>query len=323
MRRLELLAALDASRNIEDDRTQGDPHGHFHEPDVVNGAGQGENLGSLALFGPQAAVPGAPFEDDLGDVGERFHVIQHGGLAPQSGLDRTGRLDAGHTPLAFQGIHQSGRLAADESPGSGVDPDVEIESGSEDVFAENPQFFRPFNSQVQTFDRQGVFRPDIEVPLVGIDCLGADGHAFQHGMRIRFQHAPVHKRPGVAFVAVADDILGEPFVFSPFLPFFGGGEPGPAAAPQPGEPNFFNNLLGGHLGEDLIEGFVSVLGDIILDIFRIDGSPVPQHPGNLQFEEGYFPESEFLHDLSLEKMLLNNLPGFFRSEINILDRGQA
>ena len=158
---------------------------------------------------------------------------------------------------------------------------------------------------------------------MGIDGSGADGHAFEHGMRVRFQHAPVHERPGVAFVAVADDILGEPFVFSPFLPFLGGGKPGPAAAPQPGEPNFFDNLLGGHLGEDLIEGFVSVLGDIVLDAFRIDGAPVPQDPGNLEFKEGDVSEGEFFHDLSLEKMLLDDLPGFFGSQIDILDRGQA
>ena len=34
--------------------------------------------------------------------------------------------------------------------------------------------------------------------------VGGDGHAFQQAVRIALDHGPVHERPGVAFVGVAD-----------------------------------------------------------------------------------------------------------------------
>ena len=55
--RLESLAAGDAAADVEDDLPQGDAHGHFDQAGVVDLAGQGEDLGALALLGADAGEP--------------------------------------------------------------------------------------------------------------------------------------------------------------------------------------------------------------------------------------------------------------------------
>jgi len=79
---LELLALGDTAADVIDDGSQGGAHGHFHEAHVVHVAGEGEDLGALALIRADAGVPGRPFEDDLGDVGQCFHVVEDRRLLP-------------------------------------------------------------------------------------------------------------------------------------------------------------------------------------------------------------------------------------------------
>ena len=45
------------------------------------------------------------------------------------------------------------------------------------------------------------------IALAGADGVGRNRHAFDHAVRIAFQDAAIHERAGVAFVAVADDVL--------------------------------------------------------------------------------------------------------------------
>ena len=45
------------------------------------------------------------------------------------------------------------------------------------------------------------------IALLRAHGVGRDGHAFQHAVRIAFEHRAVHERAGIAFVGVADDVL--------------------------------------------------------------------------------------------------------------------
>ena len=47
----------------------------------------------------------------------------------------------------------------------------------------------------------------VDVAFVGPDGIGPDGHAFDDGMGVALEDAPVHEGAGVAFIGVADDVL--------------------------------------------------------------------------------------------------------------------
>ena len=62
-------------------------------------------------------------------------------------------------------------------------------------------------------------------------ALAADDHPFDDGVRIGLEDGPVHEGPGIPLVAVADQILGRPWLFAAQGPLAAGREAGAAAAP--------------------------------------------------------------------------------------------
>ena len=61
---LELLAVGDAAADVVDQVAQRHADGHFDQAGVLDRAGQGEDLGALALLGAVGGVPRAAVEDD-------------------------------------------------------------------------------------------------------------------------------------------------------------------------------------------------------------------------------------------------------------------
>ena len=45
------------------------------------------------------------------------------------------------------------------------------------------------------------------IALGRTDGIGGNQHAFEHAVRIAFEHAAIHERAGIAFVGIADDIF--------------------------------------------------------------------------------------------------------------------
>ena len=87
---------------------------------------------------------------------------------------------------------------------------------------------------LQPLDGQRIFRPDVDVTLVRADRVAGDRHAFEHAMRVAFQHAAVHERAGIAFVGVADHVLLAAAVgLGDRAPLQPGGKAGAAAPAQP------------------------------------------------------------------------------------------
>ncbi len=118
--------------------------------------------------------------------------------------------------------------------------------------------------------RQRILGPNIKDAFVGPHGLGGDHHAFDDAIGKRLQEHAVHEGPGVAFVAVADDI----FLLSrrgsgggPFLPR---GKTGPAAAPQPAGPDLLDDLLGREVFQAVPQGLEAVVADILVQVGRID-----------------------------------------------------
>ena len=92
--------------------------GNFHQAGVDYFAGQGKNLGALAVGGADFPVPVGPVFDDQRHIGPGFDVVDIGGFVVDTGLGRKRRPGPGHAALAFNGGHQGGFLAADEGTGT-------------------------------------------------------------------------------------------------------------------------------------------------------------------------------------------------------------
>ena len=85
---------------------------------------------------------------------------------------------------------------------------IEVKPRVQDVLAQKPVSSLAWSmAMFSLFHGQGIFRPAVDVALVGADGPGGDYHALQHGVGIGLQHAAVHEGPGVALVRVAEDVF--------------------------------------------------------------------------------------------------------------------
>jgi len=103
-----------------------------------------------------------------------------------------------------------------------------------------------------------------------------DGHAFNHAVRIAFQHASVHKRAWIAFIGVAQHILDVAWRLGGEFPFQSRGKPGAAASTKTGCEHFVNHGFGLHR-ERLCEARVAVPGNVLRKVERIDYATVAKH----------------------------------------------
>lgn len=78
----ELLPVGDPAANIENDLAQRDAHGHFHQTRVHYAAGQGKDLGALALLRPNGGKPLATVADNRRNVREGLDVIDQRRATP-------------------------------------------------------------------------------------------------------------------------------------------------------------------------------------------------------------------------------------------------
>ena len=88
------------------------------------------------------------------------------------------------------------------------------------------------DGRLEPLDGQGILGADVDVGLRGPDGVGGDGHAFQQAMRIALDHGPIHERPGIAFVGVADQVLLLAAGVAGELPLRAGGKTSAAPAAQ-------------------------------------------------------------------------------------------
>ena len=85
---------------------------------------------------------------------------------------------------------------------------------------------------LQALDGQRVFAAHVNVALLRADGVAGDRHAFEHAVRVAFEHAAIHERAGIAFVRVADHVLGGRDLLRHQLPLQTGGIARAAAPAQ-------------------------------------------------------------------------------------------
>ena len=115
--------------------------------------------------------------------------------------------EAGHAPLALDGGDEGRLLAADEGARAFLYLYEEAHVRAEDVLAQEALSQELPYGVLQPLDRLRVLGPHVDVALLRADGVGADHHAFEHGMGVALEGAPVHEGAGVALVRVADDIF--------------------------------------------------------------------------------------------------------------------
>ena len=138
-------------------------------------------------------------------------------------------------------------LAADKGPGAHAHFHVEIKARFEDPFSQEAHLPGLLDGDVQAVDGQGVFGAHINISPVGADGISGNGHSFQNGMGVSFANRPVHKRPGVALVGVADDVFLVGRVLPGEFPFHAGGKSRSPPALQPGLGDDLDHLLRGFI----------------------------------------------------------------------------
>ena len=172
---------------------------------------------------------------------------------------------------------------------------------------------------LEALDRERVLGAHVHEALVRADRKGADDHALDQRVRVAFEHRAVHERARVAFVGVAQDVLGLVVLLLREAPLHPRGEAGAAAAAQAAGEDLVDDLLGRRRGEHLGERLVALAGDVLLDLERVDDAGVAQHDLHLAVEERDVAHlglrlvgargvaHEALDDAPLEEVLLDDL----------------
>ena len=149
----------------------------------------------------------SPFADDHRHTGQGFDVVNAGGATVETLNRREWRLGSGHAPLAFNTGDEGGFFPAHKGSGAFHDVQGEPAPGAEEIRTQQTGFGGVFHGAAHALNRQGIFGANVDKPLLGIDGVGSDEHAFDHGVGVALHYRAVHERTGVALVTVTDDVL--------------------------------------------------------------------------------------------------------------------
>ena len=207
---------------------------------------------------------------------------------------------------------------------------MEAEVGTENVVADESEGLGFGEGDAEALDGERIFGAHVHVAFGGSRGPCADEHAFDDGVGIAFQHGAVHERAGIAFIGVAEHVLGFGRFGSHELPLEAGGEACAAAAAQPGVEHFLKGGLTAH-GKGLGYALIAAVGDVFKDVFRVDASAVAQHEALLQIVEEHVAVAvargfagaalivEPLHGLAFEHGGLDELVGVFGLHAHVED----
>ena len=206
-----------------------------------------------------------------------FDIIVVGRFAPHALDRREGWARARFAAFALDRGDQRRFLAADKRTGAFTYFQIEREIRAEDIFAQEAELARLGDGDVQVLYRDGIFRPAINVAQACTRGVGGDNHAFQHRVRVAFEHTPVHERARVALVRVTGQVFRAVWNVPAQLPLFSSREAGTATSAQAGLHDMVNHLLRRHLGYYFCQRAIAIFRNIILDIVWIDLAAVTQY----------------------------------------------
>ena len=138
---------------------------------------------------------------------------------------------------------------------------------------------------LQALYRNGVLGTDVDKAVVGANGIGGNGHGLDDNMGVALQNGAVHEGAGVTLVGVAGHIFLIGLGSGTKAPLLAGEEAAAAPSAQAGILDGLDDLLGGHLGEHLAQGGIAVVGDVLVDVFRVDDAAVLERHTHLLLVE--------------------------------------
>src|SRR6266540_2482223 len=153
---------------------------------------------------------------------------------------------------------------------------VEVEIGVEDVLAEETIFLCLFDRMLQAAIGKSVFTADIDITFICAEGITCNRHRFQDGVWIAFEHNAVLESAGFALVGVADNVFLGAVSHADKFPFAPGGEACTTASLQARFLDSLDYLLRSHLAQGFTESLISILGDKLFDVFRVDAASALQ-----------------------------------------------
>ena len=281
---LELLTVGDTAADVVNQFAQGRTHGDFYQANIVDFTAECKYLRTLRTFRTVLCKRVLAFTQDEGDARERFYVVYDGRLFPQTLYSREGGTGAGHTALTFNRVQECRFFTAYECACAKTKVHAEGEVRTQNVIAEQAEFFRLLDCHVQSIYRDRVFRTNVEITVLRADCITCNHHTFDYGKGITFQDGTVHERTGVAFVAVTYNVL---FAFGlrvSELPLSTRRETAAAAAAKTRTEHFFNNVRSVHL-QSSRKTLERARTKTFFDIFGVDAAATVQGNTHLLFVE--------------------------------------
>ncbi|KUG23942.1 hypothetical protein ASZ90_006240 [hydrocarbon metagenome] len=228
--------------------------------------------------------------DNVGYIRQRFDIVDAGGIAKKSFGDRVRRTLTRFTHVPFNGFDQCGFLSADKCAGPVKNFYIEIDTLPQNIFAQQTQAGGFLNGNGRVLDGQRVFRAHVNDAVARSDGKRGNDDPFNDGMRVAFQHAPVHVGAGISLVCIADNIFpaGGAVLAARHFPLSTRHETGTAASPQVGFQNFVNNPFPIRLGKCFFQSLVSPHFQIIINPYRIEILVLSQNDPGLSLEKRDF-----------------------------------
>ena len=158
---------------------------------------------------------------------------------------------------------------------------MKIKAAAEYVFTQQAHFLGLSYGVLQPFNGHGVFRTDVYVAVMRAAGTAGNHHAFKHPVRVAFHNGAIHERAGVAFVAVADDVLYRGFLPGDLAPFTAGGESSAAATAQIGIGYGLYYIVRTHFKQRLFKRGITAYGYVFLYACGVYMTAVLQHYAGL------------------------------------------
>ena len=152
--------------------------------------------------------PLGPVVDDARDARDRLDVVDHGGAGVETGDGRERRAQPGLAAAALERVEQSRLLAADVGARAGVDGDVEVVPGVEDVLADEAGGVRLLDGLLHAADDVQDLAAHVDERVPGLDRERTDDDAFDQQVRVGQHERDVLAGAGLGLVGVHHEVAG-------------------------------------------------------------------------------------------------------------------
>ena len=182
-------------------------------------------------------------------VAERLDVVDDGRAHPQTKHGwKIRRLDTRIRTLAFERFDEAGFFAADVSTSATMNVHLQIETGAENIFAEETFRARFFQRCVQNLCAFGHFAADVDVSELHVVREARNDHALDELMRIFVDDLTILESARLGFIGVADEINRLAALAINETPLEAARETSTAATTQTGSHHFLTKLFLRRLG---------------------------------------------------------------------------